>query len=112
VGIVMSDGKHTVAFSSDTAETDEFWKVLNKLPRLDAVLIEASFPNSMAKLADVSRHFTPASLANELGKLEHNGLDILAVHLKPAYRETIVAELKALGMPKLRVMEPGKTYSW
>jgi ribonuclease BN (tRNA processing enzyme) len=112
VGIVMSDGRHTVAFSSDTAETDEFWEVLNGLPRLDAILIEASFPNSMAELADVSRHFTPASLAAELRKLKHNGLDILAVHLKPAYRETIIAELEALGLPKLDVMEPGKTYSW
>ena len=112
VGIVLSDGKRTVAFSSDTAETEEFWEVLNGLPQLDAILIEASFPNAMAGLADVSRHFTPASLAAELGKLKHNGLDILAVHLKPAYRETIIAELAALNLPKLDVMEPGKTYSW
>ena len=112
VGVIISDGKRTVAFSSDTAETDDFWKAVNGLPRLDAVLIEASFPNSMAKLADVSRHFTPASLAQELRKLKHNGLDILAVHLKPAYRETIIAELKALELPKLGVMEPGRTYSW
>ena len=112
VGIVISDGKRTVAFSSDTAETEEFWEVLNGLPRLDAILIEASFPNSMAGLADVSRHFTPASLAAELRKLKHNGLDILAVHLKPAYRETIIAELTALELPKLDVMEPGKTYNW
>lgn len=112
VGVIISDGKRTVAFSSDTAETDDFWKEVNGLKRLDAVLIEASFPNSMANLADVSRHFTPASLADELRKLKHNGLDILAVHLKPAYRETIIAELKALNLPKLGVMEPGKTYSW
>ena len=112
VGIILSDGKRTVAFSSDTAETDEFWKALNSLPQLDAILIEASFPNSMAELADVSRHFTPASLSEELRKLNHNGLDILAVHLKPAYREMIIAELEALSYPKLEVMEPGKTYSW
>lgn len=112
VGVIVSDGKRTVAFSSDTAETDDFWKEINGLQRLDAVLIEASFPNSMANLADVSRHFTPASLAEELGKLKHNGLDILAVHLKAAYRETIIAELKALDLPKLGVMEPGRTYTW
>jgi cAMP phosphodiesterase len=112
VGVIVSDGQRTVAFSSDTAETDDFWKALNKLPRLDAILIEASFPNSMAKLADVSRHFTPATLAAELRKLNHNGLDILAVHLKPAYRDTIIAELDALKLPNLGVMEPGKTYSW
>jgi ribonuclease BN (tRNA processing enzyme) len=112
VGVIITDGKCTVAFSSDTSETDEFWKVVNSLPRLDAVLIEASFPNSMAKLAEVSRHFTPAALDAELQKLKHNGPEILAVHLKPAYRETILEELKALNRPKLKVIEPGKTYSW
>ncbi|MEP6920626.1 MAG: 3',5'-cyclic-nucleotide phosphodiesterase [bacterium] len=112
VGVIISDGKKTVAFSSDTAETDEFWKVVNSMKRVDALLIEASFPNSMAKLAEVSRHFTPASLGKELRKLDHNGLDILAVHLKPAYRETIIQELKALGIAKLKVMDPGFTYSW
>ena len=112
VGVIISDGKKTVAFSSDTSETDEFWQVVNKLPQPDAVLIEASFPDSMAKLAEVSRHFTPGSLAQELRKLNHNGLDILAVHLKPAYREEIIAELNALNIPRLKVMEPGRTYSW
>ena len=112
VGLIVSDGRSTVAFSSDTAETEEFWNVVNRTPHLDALLIEASFPNSMTKLADVSRHFTPASLNQELRKLNHNGLDILTVHIKPAYRETIIEELNALNIPKLAVMEPGRTYSW
>lgn len=112
VGLLISDEHSTVAFSSDTAETQEFWDVLNLVPRLDALLIEASFPNSMAKLAEVTRHFTPAALKTELEKLHHNGLDILAVHLKPTYRETLIEELKALGIPKLTVMEPSRTYEW
>ena len=112
VGLVISDSTTTIAFSSDTAETDDFWRVVNQTPKLDAILIEASFPNEMASLAEISRHFTPAALAQELHKLNHNGLDILAVHLKPAYRETVVKELKALNIRKLSVMEPGKTYSW
>lgn len=112
IGLIVSDGHSIVAFSSDTAETEEFWDAINRAPRVDALLIEASFPNSMAKLADVSRHFTPASLGAELNKLNHNGLDILAVHLKPAYRQTIIEELDALNIPKLKVMEPGKTYQW
>ena len=112
VGLLVSDGRSTVAFSSDTAETQEFWDLINKAPSLDALLIETSFPNSMAKLAEVSRHFTPASLHRELGKLNHNGLDILAVHIKPAYREMIIDELKALNVSGLDVMEPGRTYSW
>jgi ribonuclease BN (tRNA processing enzyme) len=112
VGMVISDGKTTVAFSSDTAETEDFWTLVNKTQRIDALLIEASFPNSMAKLAEDSRHFTPESLSRELKKLKHSGLDILTVHLKPAYRETVISELKALAIPKLDVMEAGRVYEW
>ncbi len=112
VPIPAGEGKSMVAFSSDTAETDEFWNIINRAPRIDALLIEASFPDSMARLAEVSRHFTPASLQRDLRKLNHNGLDILAVHIKPAYRQMVIDELKALNIPKLGVMEPGKTYNW
>ena len=112
VGLIVSDGKSTIAFSSDTAETEELWEAINQIAHVDALLIEASFPNSMAKLAEVSTHFTPEMLSKELGKLRHNGLDILAVHLKPAYREKIIEELTGLAIPNLKVMEPGKTYSW
>jgi cAMP phosphodiesterase len=112
IGLVVSDGKSSVAFSSDTAETEDFWKILNEMKELDALLIEASFPNRMAKLAEVSRHFTPASLVQELKKLNHNGMDIMAVHLKPSYRNEIIQELNALNIPNLGVMEPGKLYEW
>ena len=112
VGLLVSDGKSTVAFSSDTSETDEFWKLINRAPSLNALLIEASFPDSMAKLAEVSRHYTPASLRRDLRKLNHNGLDILAVHIKPAYRQMVIDELNALNVPGLGVMEPGKIYNW
>ena len=112
VGLVVSDGQKSVAFSSDTAETEEFWKIVNAMKDLDALLIETSFPDRMAKLAEVSRHFTPASLGQELKKLTHNGMDIMAVHLKATYRDEIVAQLNALNIPKLKVMEPGRIYEW
>jgi cAMP phosphodiesterase len=112
VGLIVADSKSTVAFSSDTAETDEFWSVVNKTPKLSALFIETSFPDSMSELAEVSRHFTPASMNADLKKMSHNGIDILAVHIKPAYREQVISELRALRIPNLEVMEPGKTYSW
>jgi len=112
IGLIVSDGQKSVAFSSDTAETEEFWKMVNDMKGLDALLIEASFPDRMAKLAHVSRHFTPASLGQELTKLTHNGMDIMAVHLKPTYRDEIIDQLNALNIPKLRVMEPGRVYQW
>lgn len=112
VGMLLSDGRTTLAFSSDTSATDEFWRVVNRTPRVDALLIEASFPNSLSKLAEVSGHLTPEALGAELRKLEHTDLDILAVHLKPSYREQLVRELAALGLPRLAAMEPGREYAW
>jgi cAMP phosphodiesterase len=112
VGLLVSDGRTTVAFSSDTAETDEFWRVVNQAKNLHALFIEASFPDSMEELARASKHLTPATLRKELTKLTHNGMDILAVHVKPAYRETVIAELNQLQISKLKVMEPGKIYEW
>ena len=96
---------------SDTAEM-RAWKVANRAPRLDALLIEASFPNSMRELARVSKHLTPETMAQELRKLDHNGIDILAVHVKPAYRAKVIEEIEALGIEKLSVMESGRVYEW
>ena len=112
VGLLVSDGRSTVAFSSDTAETKELWEMVNRAPRLDALFIEASFPNSMHGLAIASKHLTPEMVSQELTKLNHNGIDILAVHLKPAYRDTLITELGQLGIEKLKVMEAGRIYEW
>jgi ribonuclease BN (tRNA processing enzyme) len=112
VGLVLSDGESTVAFSSDTSATEEFWRVCNREPRLDALLIEASFPNSLAQLAETSGHLTPAGLGRELRKLAHKDIDILAMHLKPSFRHQLVEELEALGVPRLSAMEPGREYEW
>jgi len=112
VGLLITDGKSSVAFSSDTAETEAFWEILNQTKQLDALFIEASFPDRLAKLAHVSRHFTPASLGQELKKLTHDGMDIMAVHLKPSYRDEIIQQLNALNIPELTVMDPGKVYEW
>ena len=112
VGLIVSDDRVTVAFSSDTAETTDFWKAASRAPHLEALFIEASFPNSMRALAEASKHLTPVMLRDELRKLSHNGMDVLAVHLKPAYRETVARELSELGVKDLTVMEIGRVYEW
>jgi ribonuclease BN (tRNA processing enzyme) len=112
VGLVVTDGKSTVAFSSDTAATDDLWSLINKTTSLNALFIEASFPNSMHELAMASKHLTPQTMAEELTKLSHNGIDILAVHLKPAYRATLLKEIQELGIKGLKVMEAGRVYEW
>jgi ribonuclease BN (tRNA processing enzyme) len=112
VGLVISDGERTVAFSSDTSATEEFWHLVNREPKVDALLIEASFPNALAKLAEASGHLTPEALSRELCKLSHRDIEILAMHLKPSFRLRLIEELAALGVPRLSAMEPGRDYEW
>jgi ribonuclease BN (tRNA processing enzyme) len=109
VGLIISDGKSTIALSSDTAETDEFWQTLNREEKLDALLMESSFPNELEELAKASYHLTPNLLKSELAKLNHK-TRVLAVHLKPAYYQQTFAELNALGLPELEVMKTAVDY--
>jgi hypothetical protein len=60
----------------------------------------------------VSNHLTPKSLFSELKKLRTKDIDILAVHLKPTYREKIIRELKSLSLENLGVMQNNKDYEW
>jgi hypothetical protein len=39
-------------------------------------------------------------------------MDIMAVHLKPSYRQEIIDKLNAVSIPTLKVMEPGRVYEW
>jgi hypothetical protein len=66
----------------------------------------------MHKLAEASGHLTPEGLATELAKLRRLPPDVFAVHLKPTYRPTLVAELEALKVTGLRPMEAGRDYEW
>jgi cAMP phosphodiesterase len=109
VGLIISDGKSTIALSSDTAETNEFWQALNEEPKLDAVLVESSFPNELEDLAHASYHLTPNLLKSELAKLKHQ-TRVMAVHLKPAYYEQTYRELNELGLANLEVMKTSKDY--
>jgi ribonuclease BN (tRNA processing enzyme) len=112
VGFVISDSSSTLAFTSDTYKTQAFWDLVNRTPRVDALFIEASFPNEMSELAKVSHHFTPETMREELEKLQHENLDIMAVHIKPSYREQVIQELEKLNLSNLQIMQPGKCYEW
>jgi ribonuclease BN (tRNA processing enzyme) len=102
VAYILSDGRSSVGFVSDTAQTDDVWQRLNALPDLKAVFLEATFPDNMAWLADISKHLTPRTFALEVAKLARP-VRIIAVHIKARYRAQVVAELQALGLPNLEI---------
>jgi 3',5'-cyclic-nucleotide phosphodiesterase len=91
-------GRHgTIAYSGDTGPTEELWTVLNKTPDLRALLVEVSFPNAQHRLAKVSGHYTPETLAKDLGKLERRAeLPMLLYHIKPAFQSAVERECARL----------------
>ncbi len=107
VGFVVRDSERALAFTSDTAEADEFWRSVNDLPVLDALFVECAFPDSKIELARISHHLTPRKLRRELCKFKHR-CPIFVINLKPAYFHEISTQLKALQVPELHILPVGE----
>lgn len=108
---LLEEDNVAVAIVTDTGPTDAIWKRLNQTPNLKAVFLEATFPAALTPLAQVSQHLTPAQFAGEVGKLEKR-TSVRAVHIKPRFYNQVVAELRALGLPDLEVVQGGKVYEY
>ena len=111
LGLLVDDGKAAVAFPSDTGPTDAFWRPLAAAPRLDAVFLEVSFPNTLADLATLTGHHCPATFAAEIRKLERP-VRWIVVHRKPRYAAQIAAELAALDLPGVELVQPGEPFTF
>jgi ribonuclease BN (tRNA processing enzyme) len=111
VGYLIADEGGTVAFVSDTGPTDEIWRRVNAAPDLRAVFVEATFPDELGWLAEVSKHLTPATLAREAAKLTRP-TRLVVIHIKARYKEQVIAQLHALGLAGLEIGQPGATYTF
>lgn len=90
-----------IAISGDTTSNDSFWDVLNARPGLDALIVEAAFPNESLALSQMARHYCPSLLAEDIAKLRHDPL-IYITHNKPGSEDLIFAECQA-AMPGRRL---------
>ncbi len=110
LGFIVEDAAGAVVFSADTGPTEELWRRAAALPNLKAVFLEATFPNAMADLAQLTKHHTPASFAAETRKIRP-GVPLFAFHLKARFAGQVAKELAELGMANLSIMHPGRVYS-
>ena len=110
-GFVIEDQDSAIALVSDTRPTERIWDIANQTANLKAVFLEASFPDSMAWLAEKAHHLTPTLFQQEAGKLNKD-VPIIAIHIKPAYESEVVRTLQSLETPKLEIGVPGKTYEF
>src|SRR3972149_3571334 len=68
-GYLVSDGEASLLFQGGSGPARELWEGANAASRLQAVIVETSYPNRLQHLADASGHLTPPSLRAELTKL-------------------------------------------
>jgi cAMP phosphodiesterase len=111
---VVEKGADAVAYSGDTGPTERLWTVLSALPTLRALLMEVSFPDDMAWLAQASGHHTPATLDVELNKLrgkhDPRQLPVLLYHIKPNFQRAVERELARIKRRQLEVLALGDEF--
>jgi ribonuclease BN (tRNA processing enzyme) len=105
-GYVLSDEASSVVFSGDTGPTEEIWSAARLAPRLKALFVECSFPSDLQRIADASRHLTPATLRAEMTKFPKD-VPVYLYHMKPPALDRLTAEIAALGEPRLRILADG-----
>lgn len=108
---VRSPSGGSLAYSGDTGPTDLLWTVLNRTQDLRALLMEVSFPNAERRLARLSGHHTPETLAIDLNKLDaRKDIPTLLYHIKPSYQAKVERECARLRGYNLTVCALGDQF--
>jgi ribonuclease BN (tRNA processing enzyme) len=106
-GYVVSDAKSAFVFVTDTGPTDAIWELARRTPNLRAVFLEVTFPDDQAWLAGVAKHLTPKLFAGEIRKLPP-GVAVYAIHLKARCLDRVRAEVAALKLSQVTILDPGR----
>jgi 3',5'-cyclic-nucleotide phosphodiesterase len=110
-GFIVETPEGALAYSGDTGPTDRFWELLRNTPNLRALLMEVSFPNREQKLATVSGHHTPKTLAADLAKYgSPKDLPTLLYHIKPVFQGEVEQECASLRGVNLAVLGIGDQF--
>ena len=99
VGYAIGAGQGCFVFSGDTGRNPALWRRLNQL-RVAMLVIETAFSNREQALARLSKHLSPASLAEELHCIATNHpYPVYITHTKPAESQQIMLEIQHLSQP-------------
>jgi len=110
-GYLVDDGTVAVAFGGDSGPTDRIWELARAGSPLRGAFLECTFPDSMTVHAHRTGHLTPSLLAAEMTKLPE-GTRVIVVHIRPAFRIEVEAELAALGKSAVRLGRGGADYDF
>jgi ribonuclease BN (tRNA processing enzyme) len=109
VGYLMAAPAGSLLFSGDTASHDALWEIANAQADLRHLVVECSFQDALADVAEASKHYCPQTLAPDLARLTAPA-EVWITHLKPGGEAGIMAELAAHGAGRARALSNGLSF--
>ena len=92
LGYTVQNSGGVFAVSGDTKTNETLWPVLNACDDLRVLVIEVSFPNEMAQLANDAGHYCPNTLVKDLQRLDHEP-QIWLTGMKPGEEDRILEQV-------------------
>lgn len=108
LGYLIESGGSSLYLAGDTGSAECVKRAVAGARNLKELVIEVSWPDRMKALAQTSGHLVPSDL--KAAWPLHPTARVLVTHIKPFYREEVVGELLALGLPNSVILDDGMTF--
>jgi len=107
-GYKVSSNESEVYITADTSDITVVTRLIKQSVKKVSLVVECSFPNERARLAQESKHYTPKGLFESLRSLEKSGIALYINHIKPLYQDTIESEIaQEKGLWKVEILKEG-----
>lgn len=108
-GLIIDDGKCSMAFTADTYKTNQFWETCKNKKNLKAIIAGVSFPSEKQETAEITKHLTPKLFYNEVKKLGRDDIKFYISHIKPLFKKEVLSDLSKLPLQSnLDILEDGR----
>lgn len=98
-------------FTGDMGSTPALWDKLAGEKLLQQVIVDCSFVNADRALAELSRHFCPHTLCEEIRAMPQS-IEFLIYHLKPGQEDLIMRELAQEGGRQFGAVHCGDEFEY
>ena len=107
-GYKVSNNESEVYITADTSDLTVLTNLLQQSTKKVSLVVECSFPNELAELAQESKHYTPSALFESLRVLEESDVALYINHIKPLYQDKIESEIsQEKGLWKVEILKEG-----
>jgi len=112
VGYWVHNNQAGFLFTGDMSTTTALWEKMRVEPMLRHVIVDCSFTNADFELAEVSGHFCPRSLVEDVKSMPL-ATEFLIYHLKPGQEEAIMQELQRdAGCRRFEALSCGDSFEY